>query len=45
MCKPDKENIKMMIEHKTRYSLSATTYDLNKIVRTLLNKPEFDLMD
>ena len=44
MCKPDKENITMMIEHKTRYSLSATTYDFNKTVRTLLKNPEFDLM-
>ena len=45
MCCRDKEHIKMMIEHKMKYNLRATRYDFNKIVRTLLNKPEFDLMD
>ena len=43
-CK-DKEEIKEWIQYKMKYNVHATTYDFNKIVRILLNKPEFDLMD
>ena len=45
MCKRDKEYIKMMIECKMKCNLRARAYDFNKIVRTLLNQPEFELMD
>ena len=45
MCCRDKEHIKMLIQYKMKYNVNATVYDFNKIVRTLLNKPEFDLMD
>ena len=41
----DKEEIKKWIQYKMKYNINATTYDFNKIVRILLNKPEFDLMD
>ena len=41
----DKEETKTWIHYKVKYNVNATTYDFNKIVRTLLNKPEFDLMD
>ena len=41
----DKEEIKTWIQYKMKYNAKATTYDFNKIVRTLLNKPGFDLLD
>ena len=41
----DKEEIKTWIQYTMKYNVNATAYDFNKIVRTLLNKPEFDLMD
>ena len=41
----DKEEIQTWIQYTMKYNVNATTYDFNKIVRTLLNKPEFDLMD
>ena len=40
-----KEKIKTWIQYKMKYNVNATAYDFNKIVRILLNKPEFDLMD
>ena len=41
----DKEEIKTWIQYRMKYNVNATTYDFNKTVRTLLNKPGFDLMD
>ena len=41
----DKEEIKTWIQYKMKYNVNATVYDFNKIIRTLLNKPGFDLMD
>ena len=44
MCCRDKEEIKTWILSK-KYNVSATSYGFNKIVRTLLNRPNFDLLD
>ena len=41
----DKEEIKAWIQYEKKYNVSATTYDFNKIVTTLLNEPGFVLMD
>ena len=38
----DKEGINTWTQYKMKYNVNATTYDFNKIVRILLNKPEFD---
>ena len=40
----DKKEIKEWIQYKMKYNINATAYDFNKIVRTLLNKPVFDLL-
>ena len=41
----DKKETKTWIQYKMKYNVNATAYDFNKIVRTLLNKPVFDLLD
>ena len=41
----DEEEIQTWIQYSVKYNVNAATYDFNKIVRTLLNEPGFDLMD
>ena len=41
----DKEEIKTWIQYTMKYHVNAAVCDFNKIVRMLLNKPEFVLMD
>ena len=44
MCCGDKEEMKTSIL-RNKHNVKATSYDFSKIVRTLLNNPNLDLMD